>query len=87
MPLHSSAVVEQHKNADSSEQQENWSVSRHTVASPTDAYGTIEFQGGPHPTKAQVSSLSPFHSLTAFTYTLLYVFNDDVVFFLRRARN
>ncbi|XP_065218711.1 transient receptor potential cation channel trpm isoform X4 [Planococcus citri] len=59
LPLHSGTVVEQHKNADSSqEQQENWSVSRHTVASPTDAYGTIEFQGGPHPTKAQYVRLA-----------------------------
>lgn len=28
---------------------------KHTRAQPTDAYGTIEFQGGAHPTKAQVS--------------------------------
>lgn len=34
---------------------EVWSSLKHTVLSPTDAYGTIEFQGGPHPTKAQVS--------------------------------
>ena len=31
-----------------------WSVTQHTEVSPTDAYGIIEFQGGPHPTKAQV---------------------------------
>ncbi|ELT97529.1 hypothetical protein CAPTEDRAFT_120255, partial [Capitella teleta] len=30
-----------------------WSVEFHTEASPTDAFGTIEFQGGPHPNKAQ----------------------------------
>jgi transient receptor potential cation channel subfamily M protein 3 len=30
-----------------------WYPSRCTVASPTDAYGTLEFQGGPHPSKAQ----------------------------------
>ena len=34
--------------------QEKWSVQQHTELIPTDAYGTIEFQGGPHPTKAQV---------------------------------
>lgn len=34
---------------------EQWSVGKNTCAFPTDAYGTIEFQGGPHPTKAQVS--------------------------------
>lgn len=33
---------------------EVWSSLKHTILSPTDAYGTIEFQGGPHPTKAQV---------------------------------
>lgn len=34
---------------------ETWSPMKHTVLSATDAYGTIEFQGGPHPTKAQVN--------------------------------
>lgn len=33
---------------------EVWSPAKHTLPSPTDAYGTIEFQGGPHPSKAQV---------------------------------
>lgn len=33
---------------------EAWVPARHTQAAPTDAYGTVEFQGGPHPTKAQV---------------------------------
>ncbi|XP_019755238.2 transient receptor potential cation channel trpm isoform X3 [Dendroctonus ponderosae] len=32
---------------------EIWYPSRCTVANPTDAYGTLEFQGGPHPSKAQ----------------------------------
>lgn len=31
-----------------------WIPYKHTRAHPTDAYGTIEFQGGAHPTKAQV---------------------------------
>lgn len=31
-----------------------WVPFRHTRPHPTDAYGTIEFQGGAHPTKAQV---------------------------------
>ena len=35
--------------------EDKWNVSVHTELQPTDAYGTIEFQGGPHPTKAQVS--------------------------------
>lgn len=33
---------------------QRWSVAHNTATSPTDAYGTIEFLGGPHPTKAQV---------------------------------
>ncbi|VEN52666.1 unnamed protein product, partial [Callosobruchus maculatus] len=32
---------------------EIWYPSKCTVALPTDAYGTLEFQGGPHPSKAQ----------------------------------
>lgn len=31
---------------------------KHTRPHPTDAYGTIEFQGGAHPTKAQYVRLS-----------------------------
>lgn len=34
-----------------------WLPHKHTRAHPTDAYGTIEFQGSAHPTKAQVSTL------------------------------
>ncbi|XP_049876562.1 transient receptor potential cation channel trpm isoform X9 [Pectinophora gossypiella] len=37
---------------------EAWVPARHTHSSPTDAYGTVEFQGGPHPTKAQYVRLS-----------------------------
>ena len=33
---------------------QRWSVTRNTETAPTDAYGTMEFLGGPHPTKAQV---------------------------------
>ena len=32
---------------------EIWAPSLHTVSNPTDAYGTIDFLGGPHPNKAQ----------------------------------
>ncbi|TMW43911.1 hypothetical protein DOY81_011009, partial [Sarcophaga bullata] len=35
-----------------------WMPTKHTRAQPTDAYGTIEFQGGAHPTKAQYVRLS-----------------------------
>ncbi|XP_036218610.2 transient receptor potential cation channel trpm isoform X6 [Bactrocera oleae] len=37
---------------------DNWLPQKHTRAQPTDAYGTIEFQGGAHPTKAQYVRLS-----------------------------
>ncbi|XP_055536936.1 transient receptor potential cation channel trpm isoform X5 [Wyeomyia smithii] len=35
-----------------------WQPQKHTRPQPTDAYGTIEFQGGAHPTKAQYVRLS-----------------------------
>ncbi|XP_011879174.1 PREDICTED: transient receptor potential cation channel trpm isoform X2 [Vollenhovia emeryi] len=37
---------------------EQWSPGKNTRPFPTDAYGTIEFQGGPHPTKAQYVRLA-----------------------------
>lgn len=33
---------------------DTWLPNKHTRPHATDAYGTIEFQGGAHPTKAQV---------------------------------
>ena len=35
--------------------EERWHPYRHTESKPTDAYGVLEFQGAPHPSKAQVS--------------------------------
>ncbi|KAM3720978.1 Transient receptor potential channel [Dirofilaria immitis] len=37
---------------------EKWTIRRHTALFPTDAYGTIEFQGAPHPYKAQYLRLT-----------------------------
>jgi transient receptor potential cation channel subfamily M member 3 len=37
---------------------DQWHPKKHTRAYPTDAYGTIEFQGSAHPTKAQYIRLS-----------------------------
>ncbi|KAL8568792.1 hypothetical protein ACOMHN_000075 [Nucella lapillus] len=37
---------------------ERWHPLKHTLTQPTDAYGTIEFQGAPHPSKAQYIRLS-----------------------------
>ncbi|XP_071516413.1 transient receptor potential cation channel trpm isoform X2 [Panulirus ornatus] len=49
----------------------HWSPSRHTQLLPTDAYGTLEFQGGAHPTKAQYMRLAhdtrPEHILQLLT--------------------
>lgn len=42
-------------------ERDQWGPGKNTRPSPTDAYGTIEFQGGPHsthPTKAQVIKIS-----------------------------
>lgn len=36
----------------------NWSIKDHCQMVPTNAYGTIEFEGGPHPIKAQYLRLS-----------------------------
>ncbi|CAC5414386.1 TRPM3 [Mytilus coruscus] len=41
---------------------ERWHPYAHTESKPTDAYGTIEFQGAPHPSKAQYVRLSSFDS-------------------------
>ncbi|EUB55179.1 Transient receptor potential channel [Echinococcus granulosus] len=35
-------------------EKERWQVKSHTCEVPTTAFGTVEFQGGPHPTKARV---------------------------------
>lgn len=37
---------------------EKWSISKHTQLSPTDAFGTIEFQGGGHSNKAMVTPIT-----------------------------
>uniref|UniRef100_A0A914WJN1 Transient receptor potential cation channel subfamily M member 3 n=1 Tax=Plectus sambesii TaxID=2011161 RepID=A0A914WJN1_9BILA len=42
----------------SDQNMEKWSISRHTIAESTDAFGTIEFQGGPHPFKAQYARVA-----------------------------
>ncbi|KAG8042210.1 hypothetical protein G9C98_000201 [Cotesia typhae] len=39
-------------------ERDQWSPGKNTRSLATDAYGTIEFQGGPHPTKAQYVRLS-----------------------------
>lgn len=38
---------------------EEWSVEKHTEASPTDAYGVINFQGGSHSYRAKVGGPVP----------------------------
>lgn len=38
--------------------EQEWSVEKHTEASPTDAYGVINFQGGSHSYRAKVGGRS-----------------------------
>ncbi|KAL4227851.1 Transient receptor putative cation channel subfamily M member 7 [Mactra antiquata] len=42
--------------------EDRWHPYRHTEAKPTDAYGVLEFQGAPHPSKAQYVRLSSYDS-------------------------
>uniref|UniRef100_A0A1I7RLF9 LSDAT_euk domain-containing protein n=1 Tax=Bursaphelenchus xylophilus TaxID=6326 RepID=A0A1I7RLF9_BURXY len=49
---------------------QKWKIKEHTLAQPTDAYGTIEFQGGMHPHKAQYVRLS-FDSNPADVFHLM----------------
>jgi hypothetical protein len=54
---------------------QRWSVSQHTEASPTDAYGTIEFQGGPHPTKAEVPTTLHSSHFAGILQNLMIIFH------------
>uniref|UniRef100_A0A915D8K5 TRPM SLOG domain-containing protein n=1 Tax=Ditylenchus dipsaci TaxID=166011 RepID=A0A915D8K5_9BILA len=56
-PLNTVHESARHHNIPSPSLQK-WSIGRHTITAPTDAYGTLEFQGGPHPFKAQYLRLS-----------------------------
>ncbi|CAD5206325.1 unnamed protein product [Bursaphelenchus okinawaensis] len=49
---------------------QKWSIKEHNQSLPTDAYGTIEFQGGMHPHKAQYVRLS-FDSNPADVFHLM----------------
>ncbi|KAK7010748.1 transient receptor potential cation channel subfamily M member 1 [Biomphalaria glabrata] len=51
---------------------EKWHPLKHTEPKPTDAYGTIEFQGGPHPSKAQYMRLSSLDTRQDNVLTLLF---------------
>nr|XP_023019660.1 transient receptor potential cation channel trpm-like [Leptinotarsa decemlineata] len=49
-------TLEQHKSSTDTNPPlpgELWYPSKCTISSSTDAYGILEFQGGPHPSKAQ----------------------------------
>lgn len=50
---------------------EKWHPYKHTEQKVTDAYGTIEFQGGPHPSKAQYIRLSSLDTRQENVLTLL----------------
>ncbi|KAH7966358.1 hypothetical protein HPB49_015505 [Dermacentor silvarum] len=65
------SLTSQGGQAQPPESEEHWSISRHTDVSPTNAFGTIEFQGTSHPLKAQyvrlVSDSRPEHVLQLLT--------------------
>ncbi|XP_077512947.1 transient receptor potential cation channel, subfamily M [Amblyomma americanum] len=65
------SLTSQGSQTQPSETEEHWSISRHTEVSPTNAFGTIEFQGTSHPLKAQyvrlVSDSRPEHVLQLLT--------------------
>lgn len=50
---------------------EKWSISKHTQLSPTDAFGTIEFQGGGHSNKAMVTLFTQCCILLVFSLSML----------------
>lgn len=50
---------------------EKWHPYKHTEQCATNAYGTIEFQGGPHPSKAQYIRLSSLDTRQENVLTLL----------------
>lgn len=47
---------------------------KHTRSHPTDAYGTIEFQGSAHPTKAQVRDLKSFQFIKFINISFIVVY-------------
>lgn len=52
-----------------------WVPFKHTRPHPTDAYGTIEFQGGAHPTKAQVCAhINKYSSYSLIFFCFIYLF-------------
>jgi hypothetical protein len=54
---------------------QKWNIQQHTQTSPTDAYGVIEFQGGPHPHKAQYCRLSFDSSPSDVMYLIEKIWN------------
>ncbi|KAG5449691.1 Transient receptor putative cation channel sub M member 3, partial [Clonorchis sinensis] len=53
-------------------QTERWHVKTHTREMPTNAYGTVEFQGGPHPTRARYVRLHYDTSPETLMHLLLH---------------
>lgn len=58
---------------------DSWTPYKHTRMHPTDAYGTIEFQGGAHPTKAQVSQFASCLSVFAGKSSSLFVVHHKIL--------
>ena len=51
--------------APTKDREKKWSIKHHTQEFPTDAFGTIEFQGAPSPSRAQVG-----HGIRLFGFDL-----------------
>ena len=51
-------LIHQTRKIPVTKQIKEWIPDKHTLTSPTDAFGVIEFQGGAHPSKAQYIRLS-----------------------------
>ena len=55
---HTPAALQVNNEHFQKKKEHKWTIARHTRTLPTDAFGTIEFQGSPHPYKANYLRLS-----------------------------
>lgn len=61
---------------------DTWLPNKHTRPNPTDAYGTIEFQGSAHPTKAQVRTIL-VALMKAFSHSTFFAAPGGLYFAVR----
>lgn len=67
------ADVQSYTAGEIKEKDREWSPGKNTRHLPTDAYGTIEFQGGPHPTKAQVHIIFLTHYSSSHYHVVIII--------------